>query len=58
MDPSITSKTTILFDVTTILLSILQQLTFVVIRIRIYMIDHVVLLSLTVIHFLNKFDKR
>jgi hypothetical protein len=26
MDPSITSKTTILFDVTTILLSLLQQL--------------------------------
>jgi hypothetical protein len=44
MDPSITSKTTILFDVTTILLSLLQQL---------LMIDCIVL-SRTVIDFFKQ----
>jgi hypothetical protein len=39
MDPSITSKTTILYDITTILLTV--SLLQVVMRIRIYsMIDH------------------
>jgi hypothetical protein len=51
MDPSITSKTTILFDVTTILFKFITTTTFLAMKIRMYTIDRVVLLSPTVIVF-------